>query len=181
MRPTLLSLVIYTSRNACLCTKHQNFALKLKTITSVGGKLSINPDTVAKLSIGEISSFINDLALGKVVFFAWKKFDIAFKKGTKELLFGIKAAWNYFNAGRNKGPCDVLGGTIIRMADNAIKQGKYVIQDAFDFFSWAESNASIQQNPLRVYFLRRSSSLCRRIKIDKPPPNQWYHGTPCRC
>ena len=86
MCPRLLSLVVYTSRNACLCTKHQNFALKLKTITPLGGKLSANPDTVAKLSIGEISSLINDLALGKVVFFARKKFDIAFKKGTKELL-----------------------------------------------------------------------------------------------
>ena len=58
-------------------------------------------------------------------------------------LFGIKAAWNYFKAGRNKGSCNVLGGTIIRIADNAIKQRKYVIQDVFDFFSWAESNASI--------------------------------------
>ena len=48
MRPTHLSLVNYTWRNACLCTKHQNFALKLKAITSVDGKLSTNQDTVAK-------------------------------------------------------------------------------------------------------------------------------------
>ena len=42
MRPTHSSLVSYNSRNACFCTKHQNFALKLKTITSVGGKLKLD-------------------------------------------------------------------------------------------------------------------------------------------
>ena len=78
MRPTHLSLINYTSRNACLCTKHQNFALKLKAITSVGGKLRTNSDTVAKLSIEEISSLVNGIAVDKVVFSAWKKVDIAF-------------------------------------------------------------------------------------------------------
>ena len=68
MRPTHVSLVNYTSRNACLCTKHQNFALRLKSITSVGGKLSTNPDTVVELSIDEISSLVNGLAVDKVVF-----------------------------------------------------------------------------------------------------------------
>ena len=79
MRPTHLSLVNYTWRNACLCTKHQNFALKLKAITSVDGKLSTNQDTVAKWSIKEISSFVNELAVDKVVFSSWKKVDIGLK------------------------------------------------------------------------------------------------------
>ena len=70
----------------CLCTKHQNFALKLKALISVGGKLNTNPDTVAKLSIAATSSFVNDLAVNKVVFPAWKKVDIAFKKGTEEVV-----------------------------------------------------------------------------------------------
>ena len=82
MRPTHLSLVNYTSKNACLCPKHQNFALKLKAITSVGGKLSTNPDTVAKLSIEEISSLVNELPVDKVVFSALKKVDI----GTPEVI-----------------------------------------------------------------------------------------------
>ena len=68
MGPTHVSLVNYTSRNACLCTKHQNFALRLKSITSVGGKLSTNPDTVVELSVDEISSLVNGLAVDKVVF-----------------------------------------------------------------------------------------------------------------
>ena len=56
-----------------------------------------------------------------------------------ESLFDTKAAWNYCKAGHGKGPCDGLGGNSERTADNATKQRKYVIQDAFDFFSWAES------------------------------------------
>ena len=43
--------------------------------------------------------------------------------------------WNDLEAGHGKGSCDGLGGTTKRIADNAIKQRKYVIQDAFDFFS----------------------------------------------
>ena len=52
-----------------------------------------------------------------------------------KLLFDIKAVWNYFETGHGKGPCNGLVGTTKRMADNAIKQRKYVIQDTFDFYS----------------------------------------------
>ena len=37
------------------------------------------------------------------------------------------------------GPCDSLGGTTKRMADEAVKSGKVVIQDATDFFAWTQS------------------------------------------
>ena len=36
-------------------------------------------------------------------------------------LFSVKASWNYFEAGHGKGPCDGIGGTAKRMADEAIK------------------------------------------------------------
>jgi hypothetical protein len=32
-------------------------------------------------------------------------------------IYGITARWNYFEAGHGKGPCDGLGGTCKRMAD----------------------------------------------------------------
>ena len=35
-------------------------------------------------------------------------------------IFGIRAVWNYFEAGHEKGPCDGLGGTTERMADEAV-------------------------------------------------------------
>ena len=56
-----------------------------------------------------------------------------------EKLFGIKAKWNYFEAGHGKGPCDGIGGCTKRMADQAMKSGKAVIQDAKDFFGWTQS------------------------------------------
>lgn len=55
-------------------------------------------------------------------------------------LFGIKARWNYFEAGHGKGPCDDIGGTCKRMAAQAIKQGKTTIQDGRDFYKWARQN-----------------------------------------
>ena len=51
-----------------------------------------------------------------------------------ESMYQVKARWNYFEAGHGKGPCDGLGGTAKRMADQAINQGHTAIQDAFDFF-----------------------------------------------
>ena len=53
-----------------------------------------------------------------------------------EELSGASAAWNYFEAGYGKGPCDGNGGTAKRMADDAVKQGKFIRQDAYDFYSW---------------------------------------------
>ena len=84
MRPKQLFLVNCISRNASFCTKQQNFALKLKAITSVGGKLSTNPETVAELSIAAVSSLGNELAVDKIAFSTWKKINIAFKKVVKK-------------------------------------------------------------------------------------------------
>lgn len=41
-----------------------------------------------------------------------------------ESVAGIKARWNYFEAGHGKGPCDGLGGITKRVADEAMKSGK---------------------------------------------------------
>lgn len=59
--------------------------------------------------------------------------------------FGISASWHYFEAGHGKGPCDGVGAVAKRMADNAVKREKHVIQDAKGFFDWAsKSNSAIQ-------------------------------------
>lgn len=59
--------------------------------------------------------------------------------------FGISASWHYFEAGHGNGPCDGVGAVAKRMADNAVKREKHVIQDAKGFFDWAsESNSAIQ-------------------------------------
>ena len=59
------------------------------------------------------------------------------------------AAWNYFEAGHGKGPCDGVGGTVKRLADDAIKQNKVVIQDASDFFIWGRDQQSESKAPVK--------------------------------
>ena len=46
------------------------------------------------------------------------------------------------DAGHGKGPCDPIGGVVKRKADQAVKNGKYVIQDAIDFAEWEEQDTS---------------------------------------
>lgn len=51
--------------------------------------------------------------------------------------FGMSARWSYLESGHGKGPCDGLGASVKRAADNAVKQGKRSIQSADDFMIWA--------------------------------------------
>jgi hypothetical protein len=71
-------------------------------------------------------------------------------------LYGLKARWNYFESGHGKGPCDGLGGTIKRMADEAIKRGVAVIQDPREFYEWA-----ICSNMKEVSFLFVAKENCK--------------------
>lgn len=57
--------------------------------------------------------------------------------------YGISASWDYFEAGHGKGPCDGLGGTIKRLAEDACKMGA-LIQDADDFLKWAQNSPSVK-------------------------------------
>ena len=65
--------------------------------------------------------------------------------------FGFLAVWNYFEAGHGKGPCDGVGGTAKRMADEAVKTGKVKIQDANDFFEWASTSQTSSSVAYRFY------------------------------
>ena len=49
--------------------------------------------------------------------------------------FGVTASWNFMEAGQGKGPCDPVECVDKRKADQAVKNGKYVIQDAIDFLN----------------------------------------------
>ena len=80
--------------------------------------------------------------------------------------YHMKAQWNYFEAGHGKGPCDGLGGTTKRMADEAIRQGKTIIQDARDFYRWA-----ITSTMQGVNFIFVDKDMCQeqREEIQKDP------------
>ena len=47
--PLHIMPVNFTSRNTCLCWKHQNMALKLKAVKSAGVQVFTNPDTCVRL------------------------------------------------------------------------------------------------------------------------------------
>ena len=50
---------------------------------------------------------------------------------------GCKARWLFFEAGHGKGPCDGLGGTVKRLADQSVRSKGTRILDAQSFFQWA--------------------------------------------
>ena len=79
---------------------------------------------------------------------------------------GIDATWNYLEVGHGKGPCDGIGGSIKRLADQAVKQGTS-ISDAHEFFKWARNLTSKTQFlfiPCKDYELKKG-------EIDKISEN----------
>lgn len=58
-----------------------------------------------------------------------------------EAVFGVSGSWDYLESGHGKGPCDGLGGSVKRSADMAVKQGKVIIQNAQDFYTWATNQS----------------------------------------
>ena len=45
-------------------------------------------------------------------------------------------------SGHGKGRCDPIGGVAKKKADQAVKNGRFIIQDATDFFEWAKQDSS---------------------------------------
>lgn len=78
-----------------------------------------------------------------------------------ETIYGMKAIWNYFKAGHGKGPCDGLGGTTKRLADEAVRQGKVEIQDAKDFYECASKS-----NMKEVDFVFVGKDVCGKKKTE---------------
>ena len=69
-----------------------------------------------------------------------------------EAVLGVSGSWDYLESGHGKGPCDGLGGSVKRSADMAVKQGKVVIQNAKDFYSWA-TNQSESETSVAYYYV----------------------------
>ena len=87
--------------------------------------------------------------------------------------FGCKASWNYFEAGHGKGPCDGIGGTVKRLADDAVTQNKVVIQDPLDILAWSQET----QNESKIKYLFVSSEeakVCKKLLQERAETlNQW--------
>lgn len=85
--------------------------------------------------------------------------------------FGIDAKWNFFEAGHGKGPCDGLGGSTKRLADQAVKSGKVIIQDANDFFCWTQSaHCSTKQVKFRFVLKEHCQQTEKEIALWNAKP-----------
>ena len=60
-----------------------------------------------------------------------------------EEYFGCKASWNYIEAAHGNRPCDPIRRTTKRKADQAVKNGKYIIQDVVNFYEWLKQDCSV--------------------------------------
>ena len=60
----------------------------------------------------------------------------------RQKFFGSTASWNYFEAGHGNRPCYGVGGSVKKMADEAVRQQKVVIEDTSDFFAWTQQHMS---------------------------------------
>ncbi|KAJ8044972.1 hypothetical protein HOLleu_07881 [Holothuria leucospilota] len=86
-----------------------------------------------------------------------------------ELFNGIFASWNYFEAGHGKGPCDGIGGTVKRLADEAVKREAAVIQDANDFYAWASQER--EASDIEYVFVSKDDCAANAQEITKRWPS----------
>ena len=72
MRPKYILLVNFCNRNTCLCSRHQNIALKIKAIQEVTG--TKNPDDfIAKNTDDEVQEKLQNIDKSNVTFIEWKR------------------------------------------------------------------------------------------------------------
>ena len=63
-----------------------------------------------------------------------------------------------------KGPCDDIGGTTKRLADEAVRQEKVSIQDASGFMTWAENNQ--QASAIEFLFVDKKETEASRAFLS---------------
>ena len=89
-RPAYL-LVNFTSRNVCLCSRHQNLALKLKALKSIQVTGLTNPDSFIKVHGDEqISALLRKIQDRTVKYEIWKKVKLLNEMTTKPSEESIK-------------------------------------------------------------------------------------------
>lgn len=79
-----------------------------------------------------------------------------------ETIFGMKASWTYFESGHGKGPCDGVGGTLKRLADDASKMGSATIIDAESFFDWSQSLETMMD----IYWVSKAEIDEAKLQIE---------------
>ena len=72
-RPKHVTLVNYAARVICLCTKHQNVALKLKCLKRYGITSNTSPDSFSENFTREFYEKLENTAVEKVQYKRWKR------------------------------------------------------------------------------------------------------------
>ena len=90
-RPAYLLLVNFASRNVCLCSRHQNLALKLKALKSIQVTGLTNPDSFIKAHDDEqIFTLLRKVQDKTLKYEIWKKVKVPDEKTTKPSEESIK-------------------------------------------------------------------------------------------
>ena len=82
MRSIHIALASFTSHDACLCAKHQNFALKLQALNSTGAKIR---GTVAHQSQEDNTSCLGLIISDSIIYAVCKIVYVLVKRGNKML------------------------------------------------------------------------------------------------
>ena len=81
LRPSYILLTSLISRNTCLCSKHQNFAMKLKAMRSLGLQISPNLEVVCKaFKFDDMDTILERIAKDEVEYDVWRRIDVDIKK-----------------------------------------------------------------------------------------------------
>lgn len=71
---THIKLVQFASRNLCLCQKHQNVALKLKALQTLGATVNDNPDEFIKVHDDtQVEVLLNELQTEQIQYDEWSR------------------------------------------------------------------------------------------------------------
>ena len=74
LRPKQISLVNFAARVTCLCTKHQNFALKLKCLKLLGVNSETSPDKFAeKFGEKDVTAILAKIKQQDITYQEWKR------------------------------------------------------------------------------------------------------------
>ena len=83
MRPKKFLLANVANRRTCLCTQHENYALKLKILRKYTG-IPTNPEVFVKYSDQKISSIMVNIKQQDFTYNIWKKVEVVYKSKTSK-------------------------------------------------------------------------------------------------
>ena len=85
LRPSSIKLCNFLSKNTCLCTKHQNFALKCKCLQSYKVTTVINPDSFSRTHDDKaVTDMLTNIKEENIVYNQWKRVKVDIGGNVKE-------------------------------------------------------------------------------------------------